>query len=483
MNAPIAKLYGFLLVLFALLVLFTSNWSVFTADELEARAENKRPLLEQQKVKRGEIRSADGELLAVSKPRGKGESKRFVRSYPSGSLFGHPIGYDYVDEGRTGIEKSENDILVGAENEFATIIEQLSGSTEKGSRLTVTLDAGAQRVATDLLSGQSAPGAVVALEPATGAIKVMASTPGYDPNLIPEQISELNSPPEGAAPVLINRATQNPYPPGSTMKVVTAAAALDSGEFTPDSTVDGDSPIEISGVPLENFGNKSFGTITLTDALTNSVNTAWAQVGEQLGTSTMVNYMERFGFYSRPEIDYPEDQIRASGPTRGNRLVKSGFDVGRVAIGQGGAEGQMLATPLQMAMVAATIANGGKLIRPTFLQQVTDPDGRVTDELEPDEIRQVVSPQTATQLTEMMVNVTREGTAAGLNVGTAPFAGKTGTAERNSEGLNQPWFLMFAPAENPQIAVVATIETCQGCFGGEVAGPIATAVAEDLLGS
>ena len=119
MNAPIAKLYGFLLVLFALLVLFTSNWSVFTADELEARAENKRPLLEQQKVKRGEIRSADGELLAVSKPRGKGESKRFVRSYPSGSLFGHPIGYDYVDEGRTGIEKSENDILVGAENEFA----------------------------------------------------------------------------------------------------------------------------------------------------------------------------------------------------------------------------------------------------------------------------------------------------------------------------------------------------------------------------
>jgi len=281
--------------------------------------------------------------------------------------------------------------------------------------------------------------------------------------------------------VLINRATQNPYPPGSTMKVVTAAAALDSGEFTPDSTVDGSSPQEVSGVPLENFGNESFGTITLTDALTNSVNTAWANVGEQLGTDTMVEYMERFGFYSTPDIDYPTEQIRASGPTRGSKLVKSGFDVGRVAIGQGGAEGQMLATPLQMAMVAATIGNDGKLMRPTFLQDVKDRDGRVTDQLQPDEIRQVISPDTAAELTAMMVNVTEEGTAAGLNVGSAPFAGKTGTAERNNEGLNQPWFLMFAPADDPEIAVVATIETCQGCFGGEVAGPIATAVAENLL--
>ena len=141
----------------------------------------------------------------------------------------------------------------------------------------------------------------------------------------------------------------------------------------------------------------------------------------------------------------------------------------------------MLATPLQMAMVAATIGNGGKLMRPTFLQEVKDRDGRVTDELDPDEIRQVISPETAAELTAMMVNVTEEGTAAGLNVGSAPFAGKTGTAERNNEGLNQPWFLMFAPADDPEIAVVATIETCQGCFGGEVAGPIATAVAENLL--
>ncbi len=479
MNRPIARLYAFVLLLFALLVAFTSNWAVFAADDLETKAENKRPLLEQQKIKRGEIRSTDGELLAVSEPVGKGEQKRFVRSYPTGELFGHPVGYDFITEGRAGIERSENDVLVGKENEFATIIEQLTGSTEQGSDLTLTVDADAQRLATDLLGRQSSPGAVVAIEVKTGAIRVMASTPGYDPNLIPEQFGALNS--EDSGSPLVNRATQNPYPPGSTMKVVTAAAALDSGEFTPDSTVDGSSPQDVSGVPLENFGTESFGTITLTDALTNSVNTAWANVAEQLGTDTMVEYMERFGMYSRPEFDYPEDQIRASGPTRGNRLVKSGFDVGRVAIGQGGAEGQMLATPLQMAMVAATIGNDGKLLRPTFLQEVKDRDGRVTDQLEPDEIRQVVSPETAAELTAMMVNVTEEGTAAGLNVGSAPFAGKTGTAERNNEGLNQPWFLLFAPASEPQIAVVATIETCQGCFGGEVAGPIVTAVADDLL--
>jgi peptidoglycan glycosyltransferase len=310
----------------------------------------------------------------------------------------------------------------------------------------------------------------------------MASTPSFDPNLIPAQLNELNNPPQGSKPVLINRVTQNPYPPGSTMKVVTAAAALDSGEFTPDSTIDGSSPVEISGLPLQNFNNQDFGTISLTTALTNSVNTAWAQIGEDLGTKTMVEYMERFGFYSKPEFDYPPEQIRASGPTSGNELVKSGFDVGRVAIGQGGAEGQMLATPLQMALVAATVANDGKQMRPTFLQEVRDPDGRVSAELDPDEVRRVISSETAAELTEMMQNVTEEGTAAGLSVGAGvPFAGKTGTAELNNAGLNQPWFMMFAPVDDPQIAVVATVETCQGCFGGEVAGPIATAVAEDLL--
>ena len=143
----------------------------------------------------------------------------------------------------------------------------------------------------------------------------------------------------------------------------------------------------------------------------------------------------------------------------------------------------MLVTPIQMAEVAATVANGGKLMKPTFLQQVTDPDGRVSEELDPEEQDQVISEESAAELTEMMVNVTEEGTAASLSVGggAVTFAGKTGTAEKDLTGTNQPWFIMFAPADDPQIAIAATVEECQGCFGGEVAGPIATQVADYFL--
>jgi penicillin-binding protein A len=205
-------------------------------------------------------------------------------------------------------------------------------------------------------------------------------------------------------------------------------------------------------------------------------------VGEQLGTETMVEYMERFGFYSDPELNYPGGQMAPSGVYSGGELVKADFDVGRVAIGQGGEEGQLLATATQMAEVAATIANGGTLMKPTFLQEAKDPDGRVISELgDGDEQSEVVSSETAEQLTEMMTNVTEEGTASNLSVAGASFAGKTGTAEIDLEGTNQPWFITFAPADDPQIAVAATVERCQGCFGGDTAGPIATAVMETLL--
>jgi penicillin-binding protein A len=265
--------------------------------------------------------------------------------------------------------------------------------------------------------------------------------------------------------------------------VVTAAAALDSGEFEPSSVLNADSPKQISGLPLENSGGQSFGDIDMTTALTNSVNTYWAQVGEALGPETMVTYMERFGFYSDPELDYPGEQMAPSGVYNADGdLVREGFDVGRVAIGQGGAEGQDLATAMQMAQAAGAIGNGGTLMEPTFLQEAKDPDGRTIEELgDGDEQEQVISGESAAELTDMMTSVTREGTASGLTVAGVEFAGKTGTAEIDLEGTNQPWFIMFAPSQDPQIAIAATVERCQGCFGGEVAGPIATQVAESLL--
>jgi penicillin-binding protein A len=486
MNKQIVRLYAFVLLLFVFLVAFTSRWAVLEADELDEETDNRRPLIEEQQIERGTITTSDGALIADSERAGGGV---FIRRYPDpAQLFGNPLGYSFVDIGRTGIELSENELLSGEQNEFASIINQLSGTTRAGADITLTLDAGAQQVALDGLQSAisasgSVGGSVVAIEPDTGAVKVMASIPGFDPQAVAEEATfeELTSDPD--AP-LLNRPTQSTYQPGSTMKVVTAVAALDSGEFTPDTTLNADSGIDISGVPLANSGGADFGTIDMTTALTQSVNTYWAQVGEQLGADTMVEYMKRFGFYSDPELDFPDNRMRPSGPyNSAGDLVEDGFDVGRVAIGQGGEEGQLLAAPLQMAQVAGAVANDGKLMRPTFLQEATDPDGRQIEELDPDEQSEVMSEETAAQVTELMVGVANDGTASGLSTSLGQLAGKTGTAEINVEtGLNRPWFIGFAPAEDPQIAVAAMIEECTGCFGGEVAGPIAMQVMDALAG-
>ena len=486
MNRPIVHLYVVVLLLFIPLVYFTSKWAVFDAEDLEAKDANRRPLIEAQQIPRGSITTADGVLVAESVPVSGGRKPVYERRYPEGSMFGNPVGYSFVDVGNSGIEEAENDLLTGDKNEFATLIDELQDQQPEGADITLTIDAEAQRLATSLLqdavTDPESPGAaLVAIEPSTGAVKAMASVPGFDPNAAKDDAEFERVSSEPGSPTF-NRPVQAVYPPGSTMKVVTAAAALDSGEFEPDTVLNADSPKDISGVELQNSGGQSFGDIDMTTALTNSVNTYWAQVGEELGTDTMVEYMKRFGFYSDPELDYPETQMRASGVYSGEELVESDFDVGRVAIGQGGAEGQILATATQMAQVAGTVANGGVLMEPTFLQEAKDPDGRTIEELDGgDEQDRVISDESAVQLTEMMTNVTREGTASSLNVGSVEFAGKTGTAEIDLEGTNQPWFIMFAPSQDPQIAIAATVERCQGCFGGEVPGPIATAVAESLL--
>ena len=314
----------------------------------------------------------------------------------------------------------------------------------------------------------------------------MASTPGYDPNTVPSDQDQLN---KADPSVLTNRAIQSLYPPGSTFKVVTAAAALDSGVATPDQTYDGSSPQEFSGVDLANAGGEQFGVIDMRTALTHSVNTYFAQLGEDVGAETLLEYMDRFGFGSDPEVQLPDDQKAASGifvvgGKAGFKQVDEGFDLARVAIGQGGEEGEVRASVTQMAEVAATIANGGTLMKPTLVQQVVDPDGRVTDELDPEVQSDVVSEETASELADMMTSVVDEGTAADLagDLGGTTFAGKTGTAEINIEqDIAQPWFIAFAPVDDPQVAIAVTTDPCAGCFGGEVAGPIATSVMNDLL--
>ncbi|MEK6278416.1 MAG: penicillin-binding protein 2 [Actinomycetota bacterium] len=477
MNAQITKLYALIVLLFGLLIGFTSYWSVFDAEALKDERANKRPLLEELQIRRGTILASDGSVIARSIPEGKGENRIFERRYPQGSTFGHPIGYSFIDR-QSEFERYHQDELVGNKSEFTSIIDQLTGHRQEGDNIVSSIDPEAQRAAFDALGGQ--PGSVVAIVPSTGRVRAMASIPAYDPNRARDDVSALN---RAAGSPLIDRASQSRYAPGSTMKVVTVSAAIDSGDFTPDSIVDGSSPIEIDGVPLSNSGGESFGPITLTDALTNSVNTVWAQVGEKLGTATMYEYMDRFGFNAKPEIDLPRDELSTSGVYDGNRVLgpDDAIDIGRVAIGQE----RLGVTPLQMAEVAATVANDGELLQPRLWERVVDPDGRVVKRSKPEVQSEVMSSETAGTVNEMMQNVVNDGTAAGVFPSSLGVAGKTGTAELGTgrEGCslpNQAWFIGFAPADDPEIAVAATIE-CTSSFGAEVAGPIARAVMESLL--
>ena len=480
MNRQIVQLFGLCLLLFATLVVSTSWWTVFEAEAVKDRKLGRqRALIEEQRIPRGVITARDGTVVARSEGRGSGERRSFSRTYPTGPLFSHAVGYNFVSRGRTGVEQFRNDELTGQDDELQEIFSDLNGQTPEGNDVQLTLDPAAQRTAVEALAGQT--GSVVAIEPETGRVRVMVSVPEYDANEIPERFSELST--DDARP-LFNRATQSSYPPGSTFKVVTAAAALDSGKFTPDSVLDGSSPRTISGAPLANSGGASFGTISLTDALTNSVNTVWAQVGEQIGPETLMDYMNRFGFNQDPPLDYPDDQMLASGVrnVEGN-LVESdgGFDIGRVAIGQGGEEGQIQVTPLQMAMVAAAVGNKGSLMEPRLTEKVVDPDGRVVERLEPSESSRVMKEESADLLAQMMGNVVSEGTGTAAALSGIDVAGKTGTAEVDNATSNQAWFIGFAPIENPRMAIAVTVERTAG-QGGTEAAPIASRVLQALIG-
>jgi peptidoglycan glycosyltransferase len=471
-NAPIARLFVVVVLLFAVLVGFTSRWTVFQAKALRDNTRNERELLEEQRVHRGVIRAGDGTVLARSLEQ---PDQSFVRTYPLPKLFPHAVGYDFINRGRAGLERSYNDDLSGRKNELGGIIDRLAGTQREGDDLITSLDPGAQRVAEQQLGNRK--GAVVALDPRNGAIKVMASVPGYDPNDVRRESGFKSLNRDSDAP-LLNRVTQSGYPPGSTFKVVTAIAAIDSGRYTPDSRISGRNGKPISGVPLNNDGGESFGDITLTDALTHSVNTVFGEVGEKVGKQTMKKYMERLGFDAPVEVDL--DERAASGERRNHRILDptSRFvDVGRMAIGQD----KLTVTPLQMAMVASAVANGGKLMKPHIADRVVDRDGRTVRRIKPQEMSQVMSSDTASKVGAMMAQVVKEGTGTAAALQGIDVAGKTGTAEVDRQcGPNQLWFIAFAPVQDPRVAIAATVE-CGTGFGGTVAAPIAKAVMQELL--
>jgi peptidoglycan glycosyltransferase len=485
-NRQIVKLFAFIVVLFGVLVGFTSYWSVFDAKALKEKEVNRRPLLEQQQIRRGRILAADGTVIAKSIAEGRKGEQVYVRRYPEGKLFGHPIGYSFVRYGDSEFERYHNEELIGEESEFESILEQLTGGTQEGNDIVTNVDTEAQRVALADLE-EAGFGAVVAIVPQTGEVKVMASNKSFNPNVVPERLPKMNV--NNVETPLLNRATQGLYPPGSTFKVVTAAAGLESGVITPETTIDAPGSLEVEGTPLQNDFNENFGPISLDTALTNSVNTWFGQLGQKVGQDALFETMEKFGFNATPAIDLPnqgpESEVFPSGIYEGRNLLHRNdpVDLARVAIGQE----RLLATPLQMAEVAAAVANKGKLMKPQIWNRVIDPDGRVVDKLDPSVYSEAVSAQTAEELTTAMEGVVSEGTGTNANIEGVPVAGKTGTAETpgneacgGGENENQAWFMGFAPANEPKIAIAASVE-CTEQFGNDIAAPIFRDVAETIL--
>jgi peptidoglycan glycosyltransferase len=490
MNKSISKLYVFVILLFALLVVWTSRWTVFDQSALANNHLNRLSYYATLKVKRGRILAADGTtVLAKSVPATGGT---FTRDYPYGSLFSQTVGYgDLQQQQFSGLEGEYQKQL---ENRQETTLSSVFGpisTSNVGNDVYSTLNLKAQKEAQQLLAGRV--GSVVAIVPQTGAVVAMYSNPSYDDNHLPvtcasDDISDADLNPGEQNACQVNLATQGEFEPGSTFKLVTTAAALNTGKFTPESEISGKSPLTVSGVPLNNDDDTSYGDVSLTDALTNSINTVYAQVGLDVGRATMEDYMKRFGFYSQPPIDLPAGSTVASGERSRstNRLLlptSTDVDLGRMSIGQD----QLAVTPLQMAMVVSAIADGGKLMEPRLATKVVNPDGQTTQTIAPKLDDRVMTAKTASEMSSMMTDVVEEGTGQAADLGSlkGEVAGKTGTASTGGTSDGQPlddaWFVGFAPVSAPKIAVAVVLRNIPNGYGGTYSAPIAAQMMQTLL--
>jgi peptidoglycan glycosyltransferase len=487
-NRSIVRLFAVVILLFTVLVVWTSRWTVFSATSLDNNRLNKLSYFASLKVKRGEILADNGTVLAKSV---KGSGGIWNRVYPAGGLYSQVVGYFFPETwGSAGLEEAHNNALKGLQNPLTSVFGSFNGVATTGDDVHTTIDPKAQTLAREeiqhVMSAYGATsGSVVAIVPQTGAVKVMYSTPSYnnsDPNP-----RKCKSP--GCS--LVFDAVAGGYPPGSTFKLVTTTAALNSGRYTPDSTFNGDSPVTISGHPLQNDSNTSYGQVTLTKALTDSINTVYGPLGLKLGSTLMQQYMDRYGFYSVPPLDYPANEMTPSGEVFypgtcfGNKhtqllhVTNSCVDLGRTAIGQA----NLLVTPLQMAMVVSTIANNGKLMQPRLTSKIVNSDGQTVETVAPQEDDQVMKPKVATELQQMMRDVVEEGTGTSANLEGLNIAGKTGTAStftRNGVPYDDAWFVGF-PEGNAKIAVAVELTAIKNGYGGTYAAPIAAKVIQTLL--
>lgn len=460
--------------LLALLVINLTNVQVVSARSLVNAPSNSRGLAQIASSDRGSILTRDGVVLAESVPETR---SRFRRTYPQGAFAAHTVGYYSVSYGRAGIEAAANDALSGTRT-FATwsdVIDSALGRPVKGDDVVLTIDSRVQKAAEQAIAGRS--GAVVAIDPRTGAVLASASNPDYDPGDVEKRWKKLSN--SSGAP-LLDRSRQALLAPGSTFKVVTLTGAYGAGVATSQTTYPGPSTIEIGNAPVTNFEDGSYGSVDLLTATARSVNTVYAQLAVALGPERLVAQAKRFGFGEKSPYELAVKTSLMPDPAEMTTWETAWAGVGQ-PVGEHKSPPGPQATVMQMALVAAGIANDGTLMRPYVIDRVSSRTGATSpiEQTRPARWANATDPTTAARVTEAMCAVVERGSGTRARIPGVAVAGKTGTAEVGKGRATNAWFIAFAPADNPTVAVAVLVEG--GGLGGRVAAPAARGVLQAAL--
>lgn len=488
MNQPIRRVAIFCFLLIASLLVSSNYLQVVNADSYKARNGNQRNKDDQYAFPRGRILTADGTVIAESVPSG-GLSLKYQREYPHKSDYAHVTGYKSVDFGATGIEGVLDKYLQGTDSseDVANFMNTLTGKSKKGGDVQLTLQSAVQETAVSQMKNKV--GSVVALDPTTGAILAMYSNPTFDPNPVAANIGEgpaANALEADKNKPKLNRAIGENYPPGSVFKIVTAAAALESGHFTETGQTGaprGTLTWPNSPTQLPNENNEVCDGSDLKTALAESCNSVYGWVADQLGASVMADEAQKFGF-NNPSLKIPLSVAQSNFPTAA-QLGSDSVALAQYSVGQNGTQ----VTPLQAAMIAASVANGGVIMQPYLVDKETAPNGHVTykGSDHQHELSQAMQPATAATLDDMMKYVVTNGTAKNDAVPGVGMGAKTGTAQRGRTQNPLAWFVCYGSANGKHVAVAVMIQTDDPTIrddvsGSQFAGPVAAAVMKAALG-
>lgn len=437
-------------MMFALLVANLTYIQVFKADYYQTLPNNNHTIAKSAKVQRGAIIAADGATLTESVKQSDGT---YARTYPQGNVATHTVGYLSSQYGASGIEATMNQTLTGHSDysTWSSAINAMAGIETPGSSVVLTINSQMQKAAEQALQGHR--GAIVVLNPSTGAVLAKASNPSFDYNDIGAAMSGNNA-------SLVDRATQTLYTPGSTFKIVSLAAALDSGVATLDSTYRAPASIEIGGAKVTNIDGEAWSSLSLKEALTYSVNTVFGQLGQQVGASKLVSYSDAFGYGQKLGQDFSTVASLMPDPAQMTEWETAWSAVGQ-PVGQHSSPAGPQTTVMQNAVVAAAIANKGVVMNPYVVDHILTPEGATSSTTKPKSLGQAVSAQTAQQIGEAMLDVVNDGTGTGAQVSGVKVAGKTGTAEVSSNTANS-LFIGFAPYDQPTVAISVCIEGSEG---------------------